>query len=289
MAPVDYFARTPRDAVTLPLDELISNSLDVSAVSDVSRVDVRDACEGSSMDRAIDIDALAELAIPSGPRDSGSQSTLPPTVVSAPNTPSVSAPVPTTEPQVEDDPFDYGTDAVPSSAELDAIFAELDRLTIQAERATEARKRAEEQLQKAKQIEEQLLTKQIPELLSKMHLDEVVTTSGIQVKVKREIKASLPGHDRIEARMAALRWLINNNHGGVIKNNVTVSLDRGADDRADALVVELRAKGFDVEAKKDVNHMTLGALVRELMAEGKVIPPGTFNLFDMRLAKLTRK
>ena len=191
-------------------------------------------------------------------------------------------------PSVTDDAFDYGADADPDEEAIARAFADLDRMTLAAERATEARKRAEEQLQKLKQAEEQLLNKDIPELLAKMRLDECTTASGIRVKVKREIKASLPGHDRVEARMGALRWLVEHGHGGVIKNNVTVALDRGADDRADALVVELRSKGFEVEAKKDVHAATLGALVRELVADGKIVPRDLFNLFDMRLAKLTR-
>jgi hypothetical protein len=196
---------------------------------------------------------------------------------------------PTSSAPATDDPFDYGADSVPDDQAVARAFAELDRLTLLAERATEARKRAEEQLQKAKTAEEQLLNKAIPELLAKMRLDECTTSSGIEVKVKREIKASLPGHERVEARMGALRWLVDNGHGGVIKNNVTVALDRGEDTRADDLVVELRAKGFEVESKKDVHAQTLGALVRELMGEGKMIPTGLFNLFDFKTAKLTRK
>lgn len=190
---------------------------------------------------------------------------------------------------VTDDPFDYGADADPDQEAVARAFAELDKLTLQAERFTEQRKRAEEQLQKCKQAEEQLLNRDIPELLSKMRLDECTTASGIQVKVKREIKASLPGHDRVEARMGALRWLIEGGHGGVIKNQVSVALERGEDTRADALVVELRAKGFDVESKKDVHAGTLGALVRELVADGKIVPRDLFNLFDMKIAKLSRK
>lgn len=188
-----------------------------------------------------------------------------------------------------DDPFDYGADADPDDAAVARAFADLDKLTLQAERAIEAYKRSDEETQKRKQLMERLLNKDIPELLAKMRLDECTTASGIEVKVKREIKASLPGHDRVEARTGALRWLVDHGHGGIIKNNVTVALDRGADDRADALVVELRAKGFEVEAKKDVHAQTLGALVRELMADGKVVPRDLFNLFDMRLAKLSRK
>ncbi len=188
-----------------------------------------------------------------------------------------------------DDAFDYGADADPDQEVVARAFADLDRLTLQAERLTDQRKRADEQLQKLKQAEDQLLNKDIPELLSKMRLDECTTASGIQVKLKREIKATLPGHERVEDRMGALRWLVEHGHGGVIKNQVSVALDRGEDTRADELVVELRAKGFAVESKKDVHASTLGALVRELVAEGRIVPRDLFNLFDKRIAKLSRK
>ena len=188
-----------------------------------------------------------------------------------------------------ENPFDYGTDAVPDDASIAQAFAELDRLTLRAERASEVRKQAEAELQRCKQAEEQLLHRDIPELLARMRLDECTTASGIGVKIKREIKAALPGHDRVAARSGALRWLVEQGHGGVIKNLVAVTLDRGEDNRADELVVDLNTRGYTVEAKKDVHASTLGALVRELVAEGKIIPRDLFNLFDMRIAKLTRK
>ncbi len=192
-------------------------------------------------------------------------------------------------PAAVDDPFDYGADADPDQEAVARAFAELDKLTLAAERAIDARKKAEDALTKAKQLEERLIQKDIPELLAKMRLDECTTASGIEVKIKRDIKASLPGHERVEARMGALRWLVEHGHGGVIKNQVAVALDRGDDDRADQLVVELRGRGLAVEAKKDVHASTLGALVRELMADGKIVPRDLFNLFDMRVAKLSRK
>ena len=213
------------------------------------------------MDRSVDIAKLAETAIPSAtPATTGAN-----------------------------DQYDYGADADPDQEVVARAFADLDKLTLQAERLTVQRKQVEDQLQKLKQAEEQLLNKDIPELLGRMRLDECTTASGISVKVKREIKASLPGHERVEARMGALRWLIEHGHGGVIKNQVSVALERGEDTRADDLVVELRTKGFEVEAKKDVHASTLGALVRELVANGTIVPRDLFNLFDMRLAKLSRK
>jgi hypothetical protein len=196
---------------------------------------------------------------------------------------------PVTPAPAADDPFDYGADADPNEAAVARAFADLDRLTLAAERASEARKRAEDQLQKCKQLEDRLLQKEIPELLAGMHLEKCTTSSGIEVTVKRDIKMSLPGHDRVEARLGALRWLVDHGHGGVIKNVVTVDLDRGEDTRADELVVELRAKGFEPTAKKDVHAGTLSALGRELMTAGTIVPKDIFNLFDQRIAKLARK
>jgi hypothetical protein len=231
------------------------------------------------MARTADVAHLAEIGIPSGTPGPAADRTPAPAPVPASATAAAAA----------DDQYDYGADADPDEEAVARAFADLDKLTLQAERITEQRKRAEDQLAKLKQQEEQLLNKDIPELLAKMRLDDCVTSSGIQVKVKRDIKVSLPGHDRVEARMGALRWLVENGHGGIIKNQVSVALDRGEDSRADELVVKLRSEGFDVEAKKDVHAMTLSALGRELVAEGKIIPREYFNYFDMRLAKLSRK
>ena len=189
----------------------------------------------------------------------------------------------------EDNLYDYGSDADPDAEAAARVFAEVDKLTLQAERLIEQHKKAEEHAQKLKQAVEQLTTKDIPELLAKMRLDDFTTSSGIHVKLKREIKVSLPGHERVEARLGAFRWLVDHGHGGVIKNQVSVALDRGEDSRADDLVVKLRAEGYEVEAKKDVNHMTLSALGREQFAEGKIMPRELFNIYDMQIAKLTRK
>jgi hypothetical protein len=185
--------------------------------------------------------------------------------------------------------YDYGSDGDPDQAAVAKAFSTLDKLTLTAERTIAARVALEEQLHKAKKLEDDLLNRQIPEQMANMRLDKCTTSSGIEVVIKRDIRGTMPGRDRVDARQASLRWLIDSGNGGVIKNNVTVTLDRGEDDRADALVVELKGKGFDVENEKSVHASTLSALIRELIENGKVIPPGTVNVFDQRVAKLSRR
>lgn len=221
--------------------------------------------------------------------DLSRENVTPPCEAAPPMTHSGAEPAALTFPGLSGVDFDYGTDAVPDSAAVAQAFADLDRLTLQAERIVEQRKLAEEQAAKLKQAEDQLLNKDIPELLALMRLSECTTSSGIEVKIKKDIRASLPGHDRVSHRAAALRWLVDQGHGGVIKNQVSVALGRGDDDRANDLVVELRGKGFDVESKKDVHAGTLAALFRELLADGKLVPNDIFNVFDQKAAKLSRK
>jgi len=190
---------------------------------------------------------------------------------------------------VAENDFDFGSDADPDGAVVAQAFADLDRLTLLAERAIARRKRAEEDLQKAKDAERDLLERQIPELLEKMRLDKCTTSSGIEVVVKREIRASLPGLEHVDKRARAFAWLMEGGNGGVIKNKIVVDLDRGHDERAAQLAAELRERGFDPQSYKDVHAGTLSALIRELVAAGKIVPRDCLNVFDQKTTKLARR
>ena len=118
----------------------------------------------------------------------------------------------------KDDPFDYGDDARPDDRDAIAALADLARMILALERATAERKRIEDALAKAKQVEDRLQCRDIPDLLTRLKLDRGTTTDGVDFVMRREIRAALPGHDRVEARMGAIRWLIENGHGGIVKN-----------------------------------------------------------------------
>lgn len=190
---------------------------------------------------------------------------------------------------VSEEDFDFGSDADPDKKAVAQAFAELDKLTLDAERAIARRKRLEDDLQKAKDAERELLERRIPELMALMRQSKCTTSSGIEVSVKRDIRASLPGMERIEDRARAFAWLTEGGNGGVIKNTVRIDLDRGHDDRATDLVADLRARGFEPQQFKDVHASTLSALVRELVEVGKIIPRDCLNVFDLKVTKLSRR
>lgn len=181
----------------------------------------------------------------------------------------------------------YGDDAAADS--LEAAAAELDALALEGERLIAAREAAERALAAAQAAERAVLEAKIPECMERLRMKKCTTLSGIEVTLKNEVKASLPGRDRVADRLAAIAWLIACGHGGVVKNVITVELDRGADERADALLRQLRVDGFEADGRKDVHPGTLSALVKELLEAGKVIPTDVLNVFDRKVGKLVRR
>lgn len=189
------------------------------------------------------------------------------------------------------DDLDYGTDGAPNPAIVQDAAAQIDSLALEAETTEAAIEALEAEIEAKKKYLAQILTRELPELLGRMKLKSVTTISGLDVALGRVLRASLPAEDKDpESRAAGLKWLIDNGHDGVIKNLVSVSLDRGSDAKAAELAARLEAEGYDVKAKKDVNHNTLSALVRELVIEQKQNPPTKIlGIFDQEIAKIRRR
>jgi hypothetical protein len=78
------------------------------------------------------------------------------------------------------------------------------------------------------------------------------------VSTDNKIKPLLPGYERVRARMEALHWLVDHGHG--------------QDERVD--------HGHDQDARRG-DIQTLGALVRELLADGKVAPRDLGAFFNL--------
>jgi hypothetical protein len=181
----------------------------------------------------------------------------------------------------------YGDDAAPDT--LESAAAELDVRALNGLRLTAAREAAERALADAQAAEREELEHRIPELLERMRMKKCTTLSGVEIVLKDEIKAAMPGRERVADRLALLAWLVDNGHGGVIKNAITVELDRGEDTRADELLTRLRADGFEASADKVVHPGTLSSLAKELIEAGKVVPTDIMNLHNVKKARLVRK
>ena len=143
----------------------------------------------------------------------------------------------------------------------------------------------EESLKNKKKEIERISGEVIPTMLSEMGLSSLKLADGSAVDVKPYYTANIS----IANREAAYSWLRSNGLGDIIKNDITVSFGRNEDNKAAEYANLARGQGFQPTQKLKVEPMTLKALVRERIENGKDMPMDIFNVFVGNRTKLTRK
>jgi len=146
--------------------------------------------------------------------------------------------------------------------------------------------KTDEELLKDKKKElERLSGEVIPTLLSEMGISSLKLADGSAVDVKPYYAANISLKNREEA----YNWLRSNGLGDIIKNEITVSFGRDEDNKATTYVNLAKGQGYQPTQKLKVEPMTLKALVRERIENGKDMPTDIFNVFVGNRTKLTRK
>ena len=109
-------------------------------------------------------------------------------------------------------------------------------------------------------------------------------TDGSSVEIKPYYGARIPASRTDEA----FDWLRENNHGDLIKNNVTLTFGRNQDNEAKSIVDDLRNKGHNVKQAEKVEPMTLKAFVKQI-EKGKDVPADLFGVYVATRTKITTK
>jgi len=145
-------------------------------------------------------------------------------------------------------------------------------------------KRLEQEAKAVKKIVTSLEREDLPALMNELGLTKFTLTDGSEVKIKEEVDASItksnPG--------PALKWLLDNKFGGLIKTEVAMAFGRGDRVVADKVTEELKELGYSPELKEAVHPGTLKAFVKEQMTAGNKIPMDLFNVFPYSKATITR-
>ena len=143
----------------------------------------------------------------------------------------------------------------------------------------------EESLKNKKKEIERISGEVIPTMLSEMGLSSLKLADGSAVDVKPYYMANIS----IVNREAAYGWLRSNGLGDIIKNDITVSFGRNEDNKAAEYANLAKGQGFQPTQKLKVEPMTLKALVRERIENGKDMPTDIFNVFVGNRTKIKRK
>lgn len=185
-------------------------------------------------------------------------------------------------PQTTRDAFDYAEDTDKTASTSNEALQRLNDLVSQAVKAEVDAAEAEEVAKTKRANLNALLEDLIPSAMDSIGMEEFRTTSGFKVKIKKTVSHSLAA-DRKEAGM---EWLEQNGHGGVIKREVTVSFAKGQEKEATQLVSEVQAAhpGLPLQSSRNVASATLGALIRQLLEGGVVVPVDIFKVREVRKA-----
>ena len=163
-----------------------------------------------------------------------------------------------------------------TTADLGVLSGLLDQLVD----AYKTRERLEQELERVKSRIQVLENTTIPETMTAIKIDNFTTTDGVKVEVVNIINASIPS----DQREAAIKWLEDNGHGGLVKTEVVAAYPKGQQHLAAEEAKQLHAAS--VKINTGVHYQTLNAWVREMFQKGSSIPLELFGVYTGRVAKV---
>ena len=136
-----------------------------------------------------------------------------------------------------------------------------------------------------KEKAKQLSNFDIPKMMEEMNIKKLKLKDGASI----EVKPFYGAHITPDKQEAAFNWLRENGLGDIIKNDVTVTLGRGADNKAMAYATLAKGQGYEPVQKIGVHPQTLKAVVRERTESGQDLPADLFNTFVGNQTKITKR
>jgi len=144
---------------------------------------------------------------------------------------------------------------------------------------------AEEEVSKLKATRKQVAEELIPDLMNKVGLKLVQLEDGTKIKVDEFVDA------RIKDANIAFDWLRETNNESIIKNQISVSLGRGDDARAQEVIELLRENDVEADLKITVHNQTLKAFCRDALDNPELaesLPREAFGIYQGKRAKITQ-
>lgn len=177
--------------------------------------------------------------------------------------------------------FDFEADAkpVPTDAQLSSVASCAMRMVELEDKLA----RYEVWAKETKALHKAIAEIELPDAMEACGLSEFKLATGQTVVVKPIVAGSIPASDPLPA----LTWLRDHGHGGLIKRNIAVALERGKDKLGDKVIAQLKKLGVDVTTKDTVHPQTLGAWAREMLADpdkAKGLPLDVLGIYVGRRA-----
>ena len=154
-------------------------------------------------------------------------------------------------------------------------LSEVSKLALQLKQAQEKLGLAEDLVKDWKRKVREIAEERLPEAMAELNLSKINLEDGSSISVDKYYSASIPRDKQEEA----FNWLVQNDHGDLIKNQVAVSFVRGEETKAQKFAEELAASDYAVNTRKWVEPMTLKAWCKGQTEKGMNIPSDLFGLY----------
>ena len=142
----------------------------------------------------------------------------------------------------------------------------------------------EEELKQAKAVLRKVQEQDLPEAMLACNMETFVTSDGLKVSVKETLYASIAAKNKAEAG----KWLINNELGALVKEDVIIGFDGGNHEAVQELIDKLVLLGtYNVSTAESMNTASIKAAIKELLADGKEVPLELFGAYFSRKAVVT--
>ena len=139
----------------------------------------------------------------------------------------------------------------------------------------------EETLKTAKAGLRKVQEHDLPEAMLACNMETFVTSDGLKVSVKETLYASIAAKNKVEAG----KWLIANELGALVKEDVVIGFDRGNHEAVQELLDKLVLLGtYNVSTVESMNTASIKAAIKELLSDGKEVPLELFGAYFSRKA-----
>ena len=142
----------------------------------------------------------------------------------------------------------------------------------------------EENLKAKKEVYRRLTEDDLPTKFASMNISKMEMENGDKI----EVRAIYRGHISEKNQDQAYKWLRQNNHADLIKNEVKATFGKGEDALAIHTKEFLNAKGLSFTDRESVHPQSLSAFIREQTEKGKALPHDLLGIHIGQTTKIKR-
>jgi len=142
----------------------------------------------------------------------------------------------------------------------------------------------EDKLKAKKEVYRRLTEDDLPSKFASMNISKMEMENGDKI----EVKPIYRGHISKKNQDQAYKWLRQNNHADLIKNEVKVGFGKGEDIGAIRIKKYLNEQGFSFTDKESVHPQSLSAFIREQTEKGKALPHDLLGIHIGQTTKIKR-